>query len=431
MTTPANLTFFRAITICCLLLLGLLAACKDDKTGLQSGDPTDFKDAVLINQYGITSITISAQNPIIKTGMTQQYTAQGNTASGGSVDISKDVHWTVSNSSAVRIDENGLLTGLAQSDVTVSAQLSTFSDTKSLRVTDASVSGITITETDGTTDFAIDACKTLQLKAEAVYTGETLTANVTNEVDWSTTSPTNVAHFSTVSGEKGWLLTSAVNSGISVDATLDSFTANVTVTTQDGFTSSTSAITLNPSNSYILASTSAAKQFSANATFDDNTSADITRAAIWSSDNAAIASVNNDDTGSKGLVSAHAVGSAAISAQCGATAQTASTSVTVNNSTLTSVTIKYDSNATQGTSAGGDLIYLNVGNTLQLDAFANYSNNTSQNVTNDASTSWEVYPDTTIVSVDSSGLATAKALGTTLLKVTYQGLDNKLTIIVQ
>ena len=434
MTTSVNLTFFRTIIICCLLLLGLLAACKDDKTGLQSGDPTDFKDAVVINQYGITSITISdKKNTIIHTGMTQQYTAQGNTASGGSVDISKDVHWSVSDGSAARIDENGLLTGLAQNDVTVTAQLSTYSVTKSLRVTDASVSNITITKANGSTDFtiAVDACKTLQLKAVADYTGETLTQDVTNEVDWSTTSLSTVAHFSTLTGEKGWLLTSTVSSGISVSATLYAFPANVTVITKDGFTSGTSGISLNPSSSYSLPSTSASKQFSASATFFDNTSADITRAALWSSDNAAIASVNND-VGSKGLVTAQAVGSTTIKAQCGTA--TDSTTVTVANNSLGSLKITYTtSNGVPfNTSAGGDLIYLHVNDTLDLIATAHYSDGTNLKVTTDSGTSWSLYPDSTVVSIDkSSGKLTAQATGTAVVKVSYQGLDASLTVIVQ
>lgn len=414
---------------CCLLLLTLLPACKNDKTGLQDGDPTDFKEAVLINQYGITSIAISANNPILQSGHTQQYTVVGNTSTGGSVDISNDVRWSVSNSAAARIDENGLLTSLAQGDVTVSAHLSTYTDSADLRVTDGAAAGITITEADGSTDFTIDACKTLQLKAVASFTGETLTADVTDEVDWSTSLPTNAARFSTVSSEKGLLLTSSARNDIDVSATLDSQSASVTVTAQNGFsTFTTTPITVSSStnsSSPVIAS-GGSDQFSASASFDDGSSADITRTAIWSSDNDLFATV-----GSEGLVSAHSVGNAGITASCGGQEQTVT--VQVSSTNPISLAIDYDPASVRQTDAGGDILYLNVGDTLQLEAKAYYDNNTAPTtVTGD--TTWEATPisgDASAATVANDGLVTANAVGSTLIKATYSGVDRSKTIIVQ
>jgi hypothetical protein len=154
------------------------------------------------------------------------------------------------------------------------------------------------------------------------------------------------------------------------------------------------------------------QQYSATATYGNNTTGDVTSQVTWSSSLTTVAMIN-----SSGLLTAAALGTATIKAQSGSVI--ASTPVTVAQKTVTSVTI---SPLTQTLS-------LSLGpTTVQFTATATYSDSTMANVTSIAT--WTSTP-TSVASISTAGLATAVSVGTSSVTATSGGVtSNAATITV-
>jgi hypothetical protein len=154
------------------------------------------------------------------------------------------------------------------------------------------------------------------------------------------------------------------------------------------------------------------QQYTATATYGNNTTADVTSQVSWSSTPTNIASIN-----SGGLLTAGALGTATVKAQSGSVI--ASTSVTVAQKQVTSITI---SPLTQTLS-------LSLGpTTVQFTATATYADGTTANVTSIAT--WTSVPSS-VASISSTGLATAAAIGTSSVTATSGGVSsNGATITV-
>ena len=154
------------------------------------------------------------------------------------------------------------------------------------------------------------------------------------------------------------------------------------------------------------------QQYTATATYGNNTTADVTSQVSWSTTPTNIATIN-----SSGLLTAGALGTATVKAQSGSVI--ASTSVTVIQKQVTSVTI---SPLTQTLS-------LSLGpTTVQFTATATYADGTTANVTSIAT--WSSLPSS-VASISSTGLATAGAIGTASVTATSGGVtSNGATITV-
>jgi len=154
------------------------------------------------------------------------------------------------------------------------------------------------------------------------------------------------------------------------------------------------------------------QQFSATATYGNNTTGDVTSQVTWSSNLTTVATIN-----SSGLLTAVALGTATIKAQSGGVI--ASTPVTVAQKTVTSVTI---SPLTQTLS-------LSLGpTTVQFTAMATYSDSTTADVTSIAT--WTSTP-TSVASISTTGVATAASVGTSSVTATSGGVtSNAATITV-
>ena len=153
----------------------------------------------------------------------------------------------------------------------------------------------------------------------------------------------------------------------------------------------------------------ATQQFTATATFGDNSSGDATNQVTWASSATNIATITQ-----AGLVTAVALGTTTISASSGSVR--ASTGLTVSNQTVTTVAVTPSS------------VSLISGQTQQLTATATFSDNTTSNVTNSAT--W-TSSDTTIATVTSTGFVTAVSTGTATVTATFGGKSGNSTITVQ
>ena len=167
------------------------------------------------------------------------------------------------------------------------------------------------------------------------------------------------------------------------------------------------ALTIAPSNAMLAPG--GVQQYTATATYGNNTTGDATNVVNWSSSTTSIATIT-----STGLATAGSqLGTTTIQAQTGSVIS--KTGLTVSNSTVTSVTVSPAS------------VSLIAGQTQQLAATANFSNNSSSNVTNLAT--WT--SSNSSVATVSGGLVTAVATGTATIFASYSGQVGNATVTVQ
>jgi PKD repeat protein len=160
----------------------------------------------------------------------------------------------------------------------------------------------------------------------------------------------------------------------------------------------------------------AQQQFTATGTFSDNSTQNITAMAQWSSSLPTVASVANDPA-HKGLATAVGAGTTTITATSGMIS--GSTTLTVTNATLLSITIT------------PHVATIALGTTQQFTAVGFYSDGSTQNVTNSAHWTSTRSAVATISNSDGThGLATSKAIGTTTIGASLQGLSDSATLTV-
>ena len=146
------------------------------------------------------------------------------------------------------------------------------------------------------------------------------------------------------------------------------------------------------------------------ANFSDGTSDDVTSVATVTMDNAAIASINADNT-----IQAVGVGSANVTAAFNSE-QSEPISVTVTNATVSSIAITPDP------------LSLAKGTSKQLTATAEFSDGTSRDITEDVT--WST-ADLSLVSVNSSGLVRAiDVTAGTIITANFGSVDATLDVAV-
>lgn len=161
------------------------------------------------------------------------------------------------------------------------------------------------------------------------------------------------------------------------------------------------------------------QQFTATATYSDNSTQDVTTLATWTSATTSVATVQTTGQASPGLATAIKVGSSSIEA----TYQGRGGSTTLNvvvAPVLTSLSISPTSSN------------VNVGATLQFNATAGYSDGSTQTVTSSAAWSSS---DSTIASIQTTGqttpgLASGAQPGNVNITATYGGIAAVTTLNV-
>jgi len=162
-----------------------------------------------------------------------------------------------------------------------------------------------------------------------------------------------------------------------------------------GASATLKSIALSPANPSVTKGKS--QQITATGTYSNGTVADVSASATWSSSNSGIATVSNT-TGSKGMASAVAAGSATISAAVSGI--TGTTTLTVPVATLVSIAV---SPATAS---------IPKGKTQQYSAVGTYSDGSTQTLT---TVTWSA---STGASISTSGLATGTAVATSTITAT-------------
>ena len=237
----------------------------------------------------------------------------------------------------------------------------------------------------------IAAGATQQFAATATYSDGT-TGNVTTTATWTSSKPT----VATISASG---LTTALAAGsTTLTATYNGVNSTATLTVTPTLTSI--AVTPNPAAIEI----GATQQFTATATYSDNSTKDVSATATWKSANTAVATVN-----ASGLATAVAAGSTTVTATLNGIASNAAT---LN---VTAVTIT-PSPATFA-----------VGATQQFTAKQNNPDGTTTDIT--ATANW-TSANTAVATVASGGLASGIAAGTTTITASLSGMSGKVTVTV-
>ncbi|MCY4044721.1 MAG: Ig-like domain-containing protein [Cellvibrionales bacterium] len=273
---------------------------------------------VTVNDNTLVKITIEPTNSEIYTGEKIQYQAKGVFADQSTQDISEVSSWSVVDASIAMIDAKGLLEGLAIGTTTVNVQHTTLDAQANTEITVKPGSLTHLKMSSDSVDVIVGLAR--QLTATGEFNDGT-SKDVSHDCDWlsNESSIASVNSQGMVTGESlGETQITASFNGLSATAMVSVKDANIM------------NITIDPDNFSLTKGYS--QQLEAFASFNNNTSANITQSATWQSSDPSKASVD-----ALGLVMGLAEGQVTISAS--QSGQTGQSMVTIKNPTLTSLTI--------------------------------------------------------------------------------------------
>jgi len=260
----------------------------------------------------------------------------------------------------------------------------------------ATLTGLTVTPLSAT----LIVSKTQSLKATGSFsdgTSKDLTASVT----WSS-ADTNTASVSAAG-----VVTGTATGITSVTAHSGNFSSSTQITVTSANVCATPvSIAVAPANPTVPVNTT--QQLVATGTNTDASTCDITDLVTWSSSTIANATVS-----ASGLVKGVAAGSATITATLGSI--TGSTSVTVTAPTISSISVTPDD------------MTLAIGVGQQYTASAIYSDGSIQDLA--TGVTW-TSSNTSVATIDSNGLATTLAAGTTTITATVGTFTDSSVITV-
>ncbi len=267
----------------------------------------------------LSQLGISPTGSTASLGSVRQYVATGTYTDASTQNLTTQVAWSSSNASVATISNangsHGLATTLSTGMTSISATFGGFVRSANLLVIQNALSSIDLTPASGGTALGYSR----QFIAIGTYNDGT-TQVLTGLVTW-TTDDAAVAIVSNADGSRGLL--STVGTG---NVTVSAVYQGVTGSAPHAVTPAVLlAMSLSSSSSTIAVAGST--PFTATGFFSDGSSQDLTTTTTWSSTAQSVAQVSNA-SGSEGLVTGIAAGSAQISAAQGSVS--ASASVTVN-----------------------------------------------------------------------------------------------------
>jgi hypothetical protein len=268
------------------------------------------------------------------------------------------------------------------------------------------LTSITIAPANATTTVLLRSNYT----ATGVYSNGTM-VNLTTQVTW-TTGNAAIAAISNTAGAQGQLLARA-NGTTTVTATLAGVTGTTNVSVIGRVVAS---LAIAPIAASARLGTNAPR-FIATEIFSDGTQQNVSNQATWTSSMPAVATVNT--TNNRGQSTLVAVGSTTITATF--MGLTASTTLTVTNAVITSISVTPISPVVQ------------VGTVTPFTATAIYSDGTTQNVT--AGATWvssapDVLAVTTVGGGGGRGRGTGITAGTATVTATFMGISGSTTVTV-
>lgn len=332
--------------------------------------------AITVNKRPVTSVTLSEETLTMEHHDTAVLTADVLPSNA----TYPEVTWETSNAAVVTVDQSGNIEAMELGNVVITATADGISDTCNITVNKKPVTSVTLSQ------------KTLSMVHHdtAVLTAEVLPGNATYpEVTWMSDNE------SVATVDSNGLVTAVSLGSATITATADgvSDTCAVTVTKKPVTSVTLNANTLDMIHHDMVTLT--AEVLPSNATYTD---------IIWTSSNESIATVS-----STGVVEAVGVGDAIITATADGISDTCE--VTVAKKPVTSVTLSKDT------------LELIHHDTTTLTATVLPVDATYTDVTWTSS-------DSSVATVDSSGIVVAAGVGSTIITVTADGVSDVCTVTV-
>ncbi|MFK7885490.1 MAG: Ig-like domain-containing protein [Gammaproteobacteria bacterium] len=380
-----------------LLLAGfvvaVLGACSDGDTDL-------LAERVTIEDLGIQSITVATSKDVIAVSEVLNLTAVEGTSGA---DLASTLTWRSSDDNVATVAAGGVVTGVADGSVIITASIGGVEGSTMLAVSSAGLLSIDVSSSA----LPIDVCTSAQFAATGTF-ADGRTDDVTDQVSWVSGNATAAAFDVTALG----LLNTVQAGTVEVTASLDGVTSTaLSVVVSDSLTAITTS----------LAATSIVVDATTTVTASGNfggTSADITGNATFTSGTTSVATV--DDAGTATAVAA---GTSVISASCNALQGDATLTVTDSSTSATLVDLDIVGTAPFSVALGG---------TLQLEAQAEFSDLSTQDVTEDAT--WTIaVGSSNAASVSnlagSRGVVTGQVVGTSIVRAVFE--TEEVTVEVQ
>jgi hypothetical protein len=280
----------------------ILSACGN------SEDANKIKAIIDINSLNVTGLEVSSPNIVIETGASEQFTAHAiiNEGQDDPIDVSSKVNWSTSDSSIASINQSGLLTSnIMDGLVSISATWADLRASKELTLSSAELLSISVDAP------SISVCDTYQLTATGSYEDAT-DRIITSLVSWESDNESLLSVNST------GLVTSLGHGAADITATRGTVSGSSSITIEDDLES----ISISAGNDEVAVNGSlaftATGTYSATSDSRSEVTQNITELASWQSDDATKLSISNA-TGTKGVATGVAEGTANISASCNST----------------------------------------------------------------------------------------------------------------
>ncbi len=352
---------------------------------------------------GITSVVVTPASPTAYLGdatpsnpygsqnNTMQFTATVNYADSSSAVVTTSANWTSDTATVATISNTtgtqGQATVLTAGTSTITATYASVAGSTVLTVSPALLESIAVTPAS----VSLGLLGTQQFAATGTYSDGS-TQDVTSSVTWTSATPTVVSI--TTAGLAQVL---AYNAGISITAS-ETNAAGTLITSPAATVLAPPptllSITVTPPTISLAAGYT--QQYTATGTYSDGSTQNLTSTATWASSTPAFATIT-----AGGLASSLAIGTTTISATSGTVV--GSTTLTVTAPILLSITV-----SPTGVSLG-------LNGVEQFTATGNYSDGSTQNLTNTAT--WATQ-NAQVVTVSATGLATVVAATNVAVAVT-------------
>ena len=335
-----------------------------------------------VTSAALASLAITPATPSLALGTSQQFTAAGTFTDGSTQNLTSTATWSSDTPLVATINNAGLASNVGIGTATITAASGGILASTVLTVTPAVLVSITINPPAATIPLGV----TQQFTATGTFSDGT-TQDVTPSGQWSSTTAT-VATISNSTGTAG--LATALGTG------------TTTIGISSGGVSASAPLIVNPAALASIAiapqtptiALGTSQQFTATGTYTDGSTQDVTSMVTWSSSAATVAIISNS-VGSYGFATSSGQGNATITATSASVAS--STAITVGQANVSSISV---------TPSSATVI---LGAAQQFTAMANYSDGSTQDITQSAT--W-ASSSPNVATVSSTGLAISMLVGT-------------------
>ncbi len=350
--------------------------------------------SIQVTVIELSSLSVSPSIKTIAKNTQLQFFVTGINSDNSTEDVTQQVTWSVNDTSLASIDDKGLLLSLKSGNVIVVAKMAGKTTEAHIEITSAVINAISLQVPDVMANLSSH-----QLIAIGTYTDGS-TQDITRQVSWQ------VSDNSIASITPTGFVSALAQGSATVMASLDNISGSA------GFLVSEATLATIEVSPKILTLPAGNKEpVDLTALYSDLSVVNINSEAIWSSSNAAVATVES------GNVVAHSTGSAVLTAAY--LGMTTTLQITVSDAELNGISVLPVNQV------------IPVGLTQQFIATGHYSDGSAADITEQVT--W-LSSDTSIVTIENgfanNGLAQAVAQGTVSITATKNNISKSIQLSV-